>query len=399
MRLLMAWELGLGLGHLASLVPLARALRAEGHECLIAARDVSTVAGLADHGFARVLPAPLWLKSRVVSVTHGHGQVIADAGFADDDGLAGLVASWLDLFALTGVEGLVADYAPAALLAAHVAGLPSARLGTAFTCPPGRAPLPLVQGWNAPAGLAPGATEAVADRVVRQVCRRFGALVLAGLAALYARAPDWLTSWPELVPAGHGDARRMTGPLTAFAGSDPPEWPAAAGPKVLVYHPLERQQGIGLGAALAELQLAGLWVASPVPDAIPLPPGIALQPAGIDMAAALMEASLLVHRGGHYSALDALAAGVPQLLLPDTLEAEFNARALIAAGVAERAVPGALASQMAALLRADSPVRQRAAQVAAGHAGHGRAAATAQLAGQIVARLRRDGTGADVAAD
>ncbi|MEI6419453.1 MAG: hypothetical protein WCO82_10320 [Sphingomonadales bacterium] len=395
MRVLMAWELGLGLGHLASLMPTAQALVAQGHECSIAARDVTSVAALPAHPFRRVLAAPLWLKSRVVSATYGHGQVIADAGFADDDGLAGLVASWLDLFALTRADGVVAEHAPAALLAAYVAGLPAVRLGSAFTCPPGRAPLPLVQPWNAPPGLAAGATEAVADRVVRLVCRRFGVPVLDGLAALYARSLDRLTSWPELLPPGHGDGRHCTGPLPGFAGTEAAEWPDTPGPRVLIYLPLERQAGAGVADALAGLGLPALWVAVPVPDAIALPAAVALQFPSLAMPAALADAALLVHRGGHALALDALAAGVPQLLLPDTLEAECNTRALLAKGVAERADPTRLAAQISALTQPEHPVRLAAQAVAARHAGHDRAAAAAALAADIAAHLRRDGTGTD----
>jgi hypothetical protein len=376
-RFLCAWELGVGLGHLASLAPAARGLAAHGHEAWAALKDVAAARHLPDAPFARVLPAPLWLESRNVAPTHGYGALYADGGFADEDGLAALVASWLALIDLAQPAGIVAEHAPAALLAAHVARLPAVRIGTPFTCPPATRPLPMLQGWAAPAGLRPGAADAVADRVVRNLCRQFGAPMLDGLAALLATAPAHLVSWPEMADGPRGDAV-FHGPLH-LGGGEAPEWPPGR-LRIAVYLPHDRPMAPGLRTALAGLDAAVLWVGAGAPAG--LPPHMACVPGGIDLPAALASADLFISRGGHHGALEALAAGCPQLILPDTLEAETTARTLAGQGLARWTRdwrPEALLPAIAALLAAGAPERFAARAVAAAQAGHDPAAATRAL--------------------
>ena len=44
MRVLLTWELGLNLGHLSRLVPVAQRLKADGHSVLAAVRDIQVAA-------------------------------------------------------------------------------------------------------------------------------------------------------------------------------------------------------------------------------------------------------------------------------------------------------------------------------------------------------------------
>ena len=61
-------------------------------------------------------------------MTYSYGQVIADGGFADDEGLIELVRAWLTLFDLVKPAAVYCEHAPASVLAAHVARLPNTSL-------------------------------------------------------------------------------------------------------------------------------------------------------------------------------------------------------------------------------------------------------------------------------
>lgn len=388
--MLACWELGLGNGHITYLASAARALAARGHESWLAARDVVTPRVIADKPFARVVQAPIWLRSSVTEMTHSYGQVIADAGFADDEGLIELVRAWLGLFAMVGPSAIYGEHAPAALLAAHVARLPAARIGTPFTCPPATRPMPLVAPWLA--GDASGADQ-VADRVVRAACRHFGAPMLAGIAELLGTATPFLLSWPELDPI---DPRRRDsihyGPLSGIAAAAQPDWPVAPGPRVFVYLPFDRPMAEPLAVALGRRGWPVIWVCPTLPR-FALPANIRHETEPVDMAAALREATIFASRAGHGGCLDGVRAGCPQLLLPDRVETRGNALQVAAHGLG-RLVPaweaGAIGACLDSMAMLDAPEHAACAAAAARHADYDADAMTALLGRNLATALRLD---------
>ncbi len=67
--------------------------------------------------------------------------------------------------------------------------------------------------------------------------------------------------------------------------------------------------------------------------------------AWVPQAAAISRADLVVHHGGSGTTLGALAAGVPQLVLPQGADQFANAEALLAIGAAVRLLPGELSAE------------------------------------------------------
>lgn len=389
-RLIASWELGLGNGHITYLASAARGLSALGHHSVLAARDVVTPRVLADRPFEGVVQAPIWQRTGATGVTRSFGQVIADAGFADEEGLIELVGSWLALFDLVTPAAVYGEHAPAALLAAHVARLPAARLGTPFTCPEARRPMPDITPWLP--GDASGADQ-VPDRVVRAVCRHFGAPMLAGLAELLASATPFLASWPELAMPGVERAdSRLYGPLIGIGAAAAPDWPGTAGPRVFVYLPFERAMAQPLAQALGARGWPVVWVCS-TPPPFGLTDNIRHEIEPVDTGLALRQATLIASRGGHGICLDAIRAGCPHLMLPDRVETRSNALAVAAHGLGR--LPSAwtaaeIGSCLDAMAMLDAPEVAACAAAAARHAGYDPQAMTAQLGRDLAAALRLD---------
>src|ERR1700704_2393369 len=121
MRILMAWELGLNLGHLTRLLPVAQRLKEEGHSVLVAARDIqaaSKVLGPAGISFVQAphLPAGTPLSYRPAS----YADILLSQGWSDPSTLWGLTQSWMNLVHLFRPDRLVLDYSPTASLAARI---------------------------------------------------------------------------------------------------------------------------------------------------------------------------------------------------------------------------------------------------------------------------------------
>jgi UDP:flavonoid glycosyltransferase YjiC (YdhE family) len=389
-RLLAAWELGLGNGHITYLASAARGLAALGHQSVLAARDVITPRVLSDRPFERVVQAPIWLRKGASGITRSFGQVIADAGFADDDGLIELVRAWLALFDLIQPAAVYGEHAPAALLAAHVARLPAARLGTPFTCPVTMRPMPGIMPWLT--GNADGA-DVVADRVVRAVCRHYGAPMLAGLAELLATATPFVISWPELAMPGVARTdSQLYGPLTGIGAAAVPDWPMTRGPRVFVYLPFEYAMAQPLAEALGKRGWPVVWVCTTRPD-FTLPENIRHEIEPVDTGLALRQATLIASRGGHGICLDAIRAGCPHLMLPDRVETRTNALAVAAHGLGR--LPGAwtpaeIGSCLDAMTMLDAPEVAACAAAAARHADYDPQAMTAQLGRDLAVALRLD---------
>ncbi|MBB6226166.1 UDP:flavonoid glycosyltransferase YjiC (YdhE family) [Polymorphobacter multimanifer] len=391
-RLLACWELGLGNGHLSLMVPAARALAAMGHESWLAARDVVTPPTLWGDGppaFSRVVQAPLWVRQRIAVPTFSYGQVIGDGGFMSEEGLIEIVRAWLTLFELVRPVGIYGEHAPASLLAAHVARLPSARLGSPFSCPPATGPMPSIMPWvRGPEA----ADDAVANRVIRAVCRHFKAPMLGSVRELLATATPFVTSWPEVDPSAGRRDSDYYGPMDGLALAAPPDWPSApaGAPRIFVYLPFERVQAAPLVEALAVRGWPTVWV-SGRPFAGRLPESIRHEVEPVDIARALTEARLFVTRVGHASSLDALRHGAPMLLLPDMLEAETHARQLEARGLGRRPAAwtaDAIGDALDALADDDAPERAAAATVRARYAAYDAPAVAATLGRRMARALR-----------
>jgi UDP:flavonoid glycosyltransferase YjiC (YdhE family) len=99
-----------------------------------------------------------------------------------------------------------------------------------------------------------------------------------------------------------------------------------------------------------------------------LPAGVTVR-AWVPQAELLPHVDVVVHHGGSGTTLGALAAGVPQLVLPQGADQFANAEALAGSGAAVRLLPGeagadAIADRAGMLLR-DSGHRDAARAVAA----------------------------------
>jgi UDP:flavonoid glycosyltransferase YjiC (YdhE family) len=208
MRILLAWELGAGLGHAMNLRPLAAELAKRRYEMTLAAKDVSQVREIFATTPVTVLQAP-WNTdpcNRVDSILT-FADLLWNIGFGDRQALVGHVAAWRNLFALVKPDLVVCDHSPTALLAARDAKFPVATVGTGFFCPIDETPLRLLR--NVPAEMVP----TVRAREQRLVETMNWVLDELGIASGEKRASFETTSIE--VSAGVDGMSNQATPLTA----------------------------------------------------------------------------------------------------------------------------------------------------------------------------------------
>ena len=333
---LLAWELGAGLGHVAGLRRVARELAAHGHRPVFALRDVvGPQPVLKNEGFA-VLQAPIWPKPqrRPPFRAASYADILAIHGFANADGLSLMVAAWQNLFDRVKPDLIVADHSPTACLAAYGA-LPAALLGNGFTLPP--ADLPEFP------PMRPEVPRIVPEhrvlKVVEEVQRRRKRPAPETLPRLLDSPVRSVCTFPELDPYAGVRREPVVGPLEPL----PAPAPFPKEPGLHAYCAAEFRAIEDVTLCLADLDAAvQVYIhGSAGPRARSLEGcGITVHKTPPPLTEVLPKVSAVLSHANLGTAHAALAAGRPQLVLPRHLEQNLTAQALESLGVAVRLCEG-----------------------------------------------------------
>lgn len=116
-RILLTWELGAGLGHVARLCGLAMQLAQRGHTIVLAGRDVDRCrTHFAIDGIDFVQAPIEATASRQVSNPNSLADVLFNCGFSEFGRLRRSVLNWRELIEQVRPNIIVADASPTVLL-------------------------------------------------------------------------------------------------------------------------------------------------------------------------------------------------------------------------------------------------------------------------------------------
>ncbi len=335
-RVLYAWELGGGLGHLAHARAIAEPLVRAGHELTFVLRNPLPAPRLLA-GLGRVLAAPVWPArpaARGPAPFPSYPGLLAALGYGDREALVALAGAWRDTVELARPDVVIADHAPTALVGARALGVPPVPVGSGFFVPPPVAPMPLYVEGPRVARADGEALERAVHASIAHALAALGGAPVASVGELFA-GRTLLLAYPEL---DHYDAR----PSGAdYWGVPPPVRGAPVvfppgGPRVFAY--LKPFPGLdALLAALADAGAATLVYA----------PGVAREVRDrhasarlvfLDAAADIHEVAracdVAVAHGGIGTLAYVLLEGKPLLLLPLQLEQLLLCRRVAAFGAA-----------------------------------------------------------------
>ena len=344
-NVLLTWELGGGMGHATTLLPLAKDLCRKGHRVYLALKDLPRTARMFAGLDVFLLQAPIKTQEtpNPISPTRTFAQILHNIGFGNFDELRFLAEGWRSLYRCVQPNLIVFDHSPTALLAARDFPAKRALIGTGFCCPPDVAPFPDLRAWLGDESESFRRDE---DRVlgnVNQVLTAWGIRPLDHLAQLYAEVDEqFLTTFKELdhYPArANGRYRGVCG--AGGDGGDAPDWPQGNGKRIFAYlKPFPALPG-----------LLGLLQDSQSPTLI-YGPGIhdrlrdrfqsatlrfARRP--VDMRATAEECDLAILNGTHGTTAAMLLAGKPSLQIPIFLEQALSAQAVSKLGAGLFAMP------------------------------------------------------------
>ena len=371
MNILAAWELGGNWGHVSRDLPVLRRLQAEGHDVRYAVRDTTIAPTLSASVGIRCIAAPGGATlRRMPRGLAGFGAILFADGFSDATVLEQRLTGWMRLFDEHKAQVLVSDYAPAALLAARVAGIPSVAFGSGFEIPPDAALLPSFSGSAAQDEAVRRFSEGMVLFNVNRVLQRLGAPSLQRLAQVFQGTRNVLTTVDELDHCGARLDATYAGPVQDLPGGVAAAWNSTTKPRVLVH--LRGMLPL-IDEVLQTLGTVGAEAVAVLPDVGRLPHidanlQVFRKPVCFD---GLLETATLVIASGSGTLTTALLAGIPVLLLPANAEQAMLARRVEDAGAGMAVGSGTAVTVADAIRRLlhDAAFRAAAGVLAAKYAG------------------------------
>ncbi|HKU69442.1 MAG TPA: hypothetical protein VJQ51_01265 [Burkholderiales bacterium] len=323
-RILFAWELGGGYGHLGPFRPIADALLARGHELTIAAREVQSATAIFGALPVRIVQAPLCIKTYkgLEEPPLNFAEILMRYGYFDAPQLSGLLQAWRGLLDMTQAETVVADHAPTALLATRGRAVTRVVIGSPFAVPPPLNPTPNMRSWvNVPEQRLISSDASVLK--VINASQPADVPPLGAVHEIFDGASGLLTGVPELDPYGSRDSLCYMGLTGGRTGTLQPRWPEGDGPRTFVYLNNDYRHIEAVLATLAASAarcLVCLLGATPALVEKYQGPRVVFSSGMLDLEAAVAGSDFCICHGNVGTVMNILRGAKPMLLFPMQLE-------------------------------------------------------------------------------
>lgn len=333
-----AWELGYSFGHIGAFLPVAKQLRTNGMNINWAVAQTQIAYKLLHQEGWHWLQAPLPRELRLDKPPLSFADIMLRFGFADPAGLLGLVIAWRELFRLSNTKLVLADHAPAAILAARTLDLPVMLYSYGFCVPPPLAPTPSLRPWQPVEKSMLLNIEQPVIESINAVLNEFEKLSIDSVAELYNVHETTLLTYPDV--DHFKNERSVTvnywGSILYSATGELATWPKANGPRIFAYLRRESPYSEMVLKILHTRSMAAIVVFPDAPQELKLryihSPTMILVSKLIDVSRIIHEANLAITYGGHGLTSAFLLAGKPLLVLPTQLEQFILAKRIVDLG-------------------------------------------------------------------
>ena len=335
-RILFAWELGKGFGHLAPYIDLVDGLQKRGHQVVFAARDVGNTERIFGSKGVVILQAPCMMHNvaNPYRVQYNFSHLLHNIGFAEARSIFGLVKAWRHIYKYAQADMVLFDHSPTALLAAKPYKFKRIVSGSGFLIPPASQPLPLMRYWQQYDMDRLAKEEAQLLANINRVQEGLKLPALPSVSAIYDADRHFLLSFKELDHYPDRPDGNYVGMFSPPGHGVPPVWPGNSPRKVFAYlHPF-RQIGDLLGT-LAKGNFSTIVYGPEIPETVKKKIDsdrlvFSNQPLDIKHVAA--ECNFAVTNGTFGTTAAFLLYGKPVLAMPTNLERVMVARRLVAVG-------------------------------------------------------------------
>ena len=332
-RVLLAWEMGAGLGHTKRLLVLADALKAKGYEPILSQRTIHTLANEVRARGYPMIPIPpqisLAPKGKPFRAMT-YADIMAITGYSNMAVLEPILDAWDGMLKLIDPAVIIGDYCPILPMAAR-GRYPYLAFGDGFVVPPHEPDnFPNLRAQGEPIK-----DVAVILAEVNALLEKRGQEPVRNLGELMAGDDQAIITLPELDIYHKHRATPALGPLDEL----PPVRPMPSEPKLYIYLAADYSLTRKVLQAVVNTKVPAEAFIRDAPDELRQGlrnAGVTVHDTPPPLNERLLEASVLLHHGGMGTLETALAMGCPQLLLPRHLEQSLNAGNLRERKIAEK---------------------------------------------------------------
>lgn len=331
-KVLCGWEFGAGLGHITRLKPIVAALRDGGAEIIVALQELERAGAFLDSETGMALPGfnvisgPRWEMPRNPEArkipTHSFADVLNLIGYGNKTALAARVEAWSGLINAIRPDLVIGDFCPTLRLAAR-GRVPMMMVGNGYTIPPPGRPLPPIRPWQTKLEAFSIDHEQKILDAINAVLLRRGAPSMEFLADSLNGDETCVFSVPLVDPYAEYRAAPQLPPFNLPSGLMPLPTEQRRDRNVFFYMPRGQPDlrkvidGVKAAGVDCEAYISDLGANAAAEIAAP---GFKIHPDPQPFAKVIPEARLIVHHGGLSTAIAALQAGTPQLIVPWNLE-------------------------------------------------------------------------------
>jgi hypothetical protein len=341
LKVLIAWELGGGMGHVMRAAALARAFEERGVDTTVCLADLADSPHASWPSRCHLFQAPRGSRlPRHFAAPATFGELLYSCGYDDGNQLSALVTAWDHLIETTRPDMVLADHAPAAQLAARVNGVAVARIGSGFFALPPAAPSPCYRTWEPVNGERALRAEAVVLANINAIFKVCGAAPSDSLTAALLPGLELLLGLPETDCYGHlrppGSVVYL-GNERGTAHGQLPKWPARIAPTVkrLAAYLKSDYQAIESILSVLRDQHSTVAYLSGCDDVTArrwTSANLTISRTPLDLVACARECDAVICHAGAGTVPIFLEAGKPAFMLPYQAEQRINAMQVQALG-------------------------------------------------------------------
>ncbi|WP_020677436.1 glycosyltransferase [Geopsychrobacter electrodiphilus] len=328
-HILIAWELGGGLGHITRIASIAKGFIARGDRVSLCLQDLSRAYEFVAHLPVGLYQAPVWLpRLRTEREPVCFSDILLHKGYGNARGLLTLTLAWQTLFKTLQPDLLLLDYAPTAFLAARDGTIPKVIISSGFGESTAGLPDRCLRPWNEDGQKQTQSSEKLVVGIVNQVLKKCRVSPIRQVSDLFQADHIFLFMVPEIDMQKNWRSATYLRPPQETGSMEPAIWPTEAGKRVFAYLKPSARLCLATIASIAALDCVGLIVCAGLPEKAREEfqrPGLKICVEPCDLSEALEVADVVVCHAGKNTLSDALFAGKPVLLLPEQLEQFHNA--------------------------------------------------------------------------
>lgn len=328
MKVLYAWELGGGLGHLTTAIPVLQHCAAEGHETVLATQDLQSAARLlAESSPIKLMQAPLWPRNMPTSreISRSYPEILLKVGYGDQRLLKTMIAAWDTLFEAIAPDLVFFDFAPTALLAARRFSFYRCAIGTGFTQPPLTTPLP---------SYLPADKSNISDREATEkklLTTISGAQTsqYESVAAVLAADFEILTTWPQLDHYPDRKNGHYAGTPDFSAPTIVPVWRHPEKIKIFAYMNGDYPHLTKMINILLDAETEIILYSPRMPPSVKSnlsAEDLQLMQGPVSVPETIKKADIVICHGGHGTVAEAAKHGKPTIFIPLQIEQLVLAR-------------------------------------------------------------------------